>query len=161
MHYEILCSNANQIWILVNINYLHPHLNCKYIWYFLFCCLYEVEIMLWCAWCSICPRFPIVQWGEWWMVRLLSLGTGEGHRVNTVNGLEHNLWNLDTAKLPVLWSVACKTDCVPYINGLVEDCSNAIVLAMRLLQSCTKLSICKYRTGTWRLINNCPWKICL
>ena len=26
----------------------------------------------------------------------------------------------------------------PYINGLVQDCSNSIALAMELLQSCTK-----------------------
>ena len=29
----------------------------------------------------------------------------------------------------------------PYIDGLVQDCSNSSVLAMELLQSCTKPSI--------------------
>ena len=29
----------------------------------------------------------------------------------------------------------------PYIDGLVQDCSNSIALAMELLQSCTKPSI--------------------
>ena len=30
---------------------------------------------------------------------------------------------------------------VPYIKGLVQDCNNFSVLAMELLQSCTKLFI--------------------
>ena len=30
----------------------------------------------------------------------------------------------------------------PYINGLVQDCSNSIANALELLQSCTKPSIC-------------------
>ena len=30
-----------------------------------------------------------------------------------------------------------------HINGLVQDCSNSSALAMELLQSCTKPSICK------------------
>ena len=29
------------------------------------------------------------------------------------------------------------------IDGLVQDCSNSSALAMELLQSCTKLSICR------------------
>ena len=29
----------------------------------------------------------------------------------------------------------------PYIDGLVQDCSNSSVLAMEILQSCTKLLI--------------------
>ena len=34
---------------------------------------------------------------------------------------------------------------IAYIDGLVEDCSNSRVLAMELLQSCTKPSIwCQY-----------------
>ena len=31
---------------------------------------------------------------------------------------------------------------VPYIDGLAQDCSNCSALAMELLQSCTKSSIC-------------------
>ena len=30
---------------------------------------------------------------------------------------------------------------MPYIDGLVQDCSNSIALAMELLQSCMKPSI--------------------
>ena len=36
---------------------------------------------------------------------------------------------------------------VDYIDGLVQDCSNSSALAMELLQSCTKLSICILISG--------------
>ena len=39
--------------------------------------------------------------------------------------------------LPIIYS-----HCIAYIDGLVQDCSNSSVLAMELLQSCTKPSIC-------------------
>ena len=39
----------------------------------------------------------------------------------------------------------CWAILMPYINGLVQDCSISTALAMEILQSCTKLSI--YGTG--------------
>ena len=35
----------------------------------------------------------------------------------------------------------CLNNGVYYIDGLAQDCSNSSVLAMELLQSCTKTSI--------------------
>ena len=40
----------------------------------------------------------------------------------------------------VLGSILKKSDDIIF-NGLVQDCSNSIALAMELLQSCTKPSI--------------------
>ena len=37
---------------------------------------------------------------------------------------------------------ACTIDVTKYIDSLVQDCSNSSALAMELLQSCTKPSIC-------------------
>ena len=44
------------------------------------------------------------------------------------------------------WGFMCLrilySHCIAYFNGLVQDSSNSSVLALELLQSCTKASIC-------------------
>ena len=42
------------------------------------------------------------------------------------------------------WNFPCLEDIRVYIDGLVQDCSNSIALAMELLQLCTKPSTWAY-----------------
>ena len=41
-----------------------------------------------------------------------------------------------------------------YVDGLVEDCSNANALALELLQACTKPMMCSVKTVNYRKPNN-------
>ena len=46
------------------------------------------------------------------------------------------------------WALFCVMHCEilwSYVDGLVQDCSNSIALAMELLQSCTKPSMCSIK----------------
>ena len=55
---------------------------------------------------------------------------------NILNNADHAL---------VIYNLQCNhvwTLYTSYIDGLVQDCSNSSVLAMELLQSCTKPSMC-------------------
>ena len=52
--------------------------------------------------------------------------------------------------------------CVLYIDDLVQDCSNYIVLAVELLQLCAKPSINSETKGDMLITNqNCYMTICL
>ena len=42
---------------------------------------------------------------------------------------------------------------VPFIDGLVQDCSNSSALAMELLQSCTKPTICGFSNHDCSITN--------
>ena len=54
-----------------------------------------------------------------------------------------------------IWSIFSSSE-LPYIDGLVQDCSNSMPLAMELLQFCTKPSI--YR---WFVLYSGPKKLVL
>ena len=58
---------------------------------------------------------------------------------------------------PLMYSISheictwfcCALFCCGYIDGLMQDCSNSIALAMELLQSCAKPSISPFLQWWW------------
>ena len=52
-----------------------------------------------------------------------------------------NFWWTGTIQLLLIVCQGCFISAVPYIDGLVQDCSISSALALEILQSCTKPSI--------------------
>ena len=57
-----------------------------------------------------------------------------------------------TAVYFTLFKIYKLSDLRAHIDGLVQDCSNSSALAMELLQSCTKPSICVSKISPWWFI---------
>ena len=68
------------------------------------------------------------------------------------------------------WNISTYIHIHLHIDGLMQDCSNAIANALELLHSCTKLSIstllnvtcinlCSHQKGQWIVVGNLWWML--